>query len=71
MELIPQIVLLTGKEALRKKPGKLALREGEMYYEKKPGQVCIIFFNFFFLFSVGEVYTVKDSKITNYALLPC
>ena len=44
---MPQIVLLIGREALGKKAGKLALREGKMYYEKKPGQVCIIFFNFF------------------------
>ena len=45
---MPQIVLLTGRETLGKKAGKLVLREGEVYNEKKAGHVCIIFLNFFF-----------------------
>ena len=28
------------KRSIRKKAGKLAMKEGEVYYEKKPGQVC-------------------------------
>ena len=34
------------KRSIRKKAGKLALREGEVYYEKKAGQVFIIFLIF-------------------------
>ena len=37
------------KRSIRKKAGKLAMKEGEVYYEKKPGQVCIIFSVFFLL----------------------
>ena len=40
---MPQIVLLTGREAFGKKAGKLALRGGEVYYEKKP-EVCNNYF---------------------------
>ena len=36
------------KRSSRKKAGKLVLREGKVYYEKKPGQV---FFQFLFLLS--------------------
>ena len=31
------------KTSIRKKAGKVGLREREVYYEKKPGQVCITF----------------------------
>ena len=31
------------KRSITKKAGKLPLREGEVYYEKKPEQICIIF----------------------------
>ena len=36
------------KRSIRKKAGKLGLRKEEVYYDKKPGQVCVIFSNFFF-----------------------
>ena len=29
------------KRSIRKKAGKLALREGEVYYEKNSGQICV------------------------------
>ena len=44
MKFVPQIVLLTGSEAFGKKTGKLAMRGGEVYYEKKPGKVCNNYF---------------------------
>ena len=48
--LMPQIVLLTGREILGKRLTKLGLKELEIYYYvKKPEQVCIIFSNSFFI----------------------
>ena len=60
MKFMPQIVLLTGREAFGKKPGKLALRGGEVYYEKTPGQVCN---NYFFKFSYYYLTIIYNSVI--------
>ena len=40
-------------EVKRRKADKLAMRKGEMCYEKKLGQLCNIFFSFFYCLTIS------------------